>query len=232
MTLSIDLEAWRMFLFTVLSCRCPVTLETEQAWFGEYFRRVEAGEDRAGLAALLAAADRNPARTPLHNLFDLCSYSREDPSDFNVSPGDVLRCFGSKFHYDGVAAGLAGQETRDAPAYLVCHLLTPVKAARPTGRSGEAEFRFEGRRVVMKNVFFPPVLDLGGEETLAVHMGTVLGVLSPAQALMVTRHLALIPGFASLVGAAGTVDFRDFQPLGDHRAEVEARFRRHFTWPD
>lgn len=225
----IDLHALRTILFGTLSCRCPVTEETERALFREYFRLKGQGDEVVGFNPILEIADRNPERTPLHNLFHFCSYAKDDPSCFVITQNDVIRYLGSKYHFDMVDGSLEVMKVSDKESYLASHMLLPVLLDRQEGyttaiyRKGEHSTRFF-------HVFFPPEVQWHEAAHYGLHMGTVLGTLSPAQVQMVEAHLALIKDFPPLISHVPSVDLCAFEPSGDHLAQVTTRFRRHYSF--
>ncbi len=227
MPVLMETAAFKAILYGTLSCQCPVTEETERALFAEYFRCRD--REIVDFAPVRAIADRNPARTPVHNMFEIASYGHDDPESFTITTGDALRALGSKFHFNNLARGLDHLTVKDAPSFLVSHMLVPV---RLTGRSDglDAAFNFAGREITFENVFFPPGLARADQCLYAVHMGAVICRLTEDQAAGLNRHLGLIPEFAFLCGQFSRVDFRDFQYYGDYFSQIEGRFRRHFSF--
>ena len=222
MSRAIESEALRTFLYGILSCKCPVTPETEQRLFDAF--RASENQSHADYDAVVSIADTNPERTPIHNLFDFCAWARDDPSSFTITANDVLRYLASSFHYRMVTAGSPGVETEN-PGLLLSHILIPVSVrTAPAGFSavyetGDTEVRFSP-------VVVPEPLEMTYEH-YALHMGVVLCGLSEEQTRMITAHQALITDFQAVAGRVETVDFTGFPPFGDHSAQVLARFRRN-----
>lgn len=227
MKYQIELSALRTILFATLSCRCPVTEQTERALFQEYFQLKKKGAPRAGFDAILEIAGRNPQKTPLHNLFHFCSYSKDDPSSFTIALNDVIRYLCSKYHFDMVQGSLEMTEMPDKVSYHVSHMLLPIRLSQEEDNAaglylnGEHSIRF-------CDIFFPPELTQEETSSYAIHMGAVLCPLTPSQVSMVEKHLELIKEFPSMASKITTVSFRSHGPSGDHRTQVANRFKRHY----
>lgn len=227
MPILIEADAYKAILYGTLSCKCPVTEETERKLFEDYFRR--SGEPIIDFAPVKAIADMNPARTPVHNLFEIASCGRDDPTDFTITEGDALRALGSSFHFKNLVGNLDHMVVRDVPSFLVSHMLVPARLSR-AGEMIQAEYVNFGREITFDNIFFPPDMEWKENRFYAVHMGTVVCALSPLQVDGLQAHLDLIPEFEFLCSKVTSVDFRDFQYYGDYYRQVEERFRRHFEF--
>lgn len=225
MPVFLEREAFRTMLFGALSCRCPVTRETEDALFAEYFGWTD--PQSRPLSPILDIVDENPSRTPIHNLFEVASYGRDDPENFTISFGDAMRALGSKFHFDNVCRGLEPLAVKDVPSFLVSHMLVPVSISRES-ENDRAFFYFQEKDVIFDAVFFPPELEWEKGAVYGLHMGTVICRLTGDQGSGLMHHLALIPGFSRLCGQVLWIDFRDFQYYGNYCDQVRERFRRHF----
>jgi hypothetical protein len=225
MSVGIEVDAYKAILYGTLSCKCPVTEETERALFEEYFRCKS--ENIVDFAPIKAIADRNPARTPVHNLFEIASYGHDDPTNFTITQGDALRALGSKFHFNNLVSSLDHLIVRDVPSFLVSHMLVPARLARFEDRI-QAFHAFDGREILFAHVFFPPDIKWDENRLYAVHMGTVICSLTPDQADGLSAHLNVINDLTPLRSQVFRVDFRDFQYYGDYYRQVETRFRRYF----
>ena len=222
MTTAIESKALRTFLYGILSCKCPVTPETEQRLFDAF--RASENQSHADYDALVSIADTNPEPTPIHNLFDFCAWARDDPSSFTITANDVLRYLASSFHYRMVTTGSPGVETEN-PALLFSHILVPVSVqAAPDGFSAVYENR--DTQVRFSPVVVPETLEMTHEHH-ALHMGVVLCGLSEEQTRMTMAHQVLIKDFQAVAERVEAVDFTRFPPFGDHLAQVLARFRRN-----
>ena len=225
MTIMIETAAYKAILFGTLSCKCPVTQETEAAFFKEYFRICDL--KTVDFAKIKSIADGNLAKTPIHNLLEIASYGHDDPTDFTITTGDVLRALGSQFHFNSMVGNLNYRTVRDVPSFLVSHLLVPARLvvfkntvlARYASPSGEIHF---------ENVFVPPDLEWNKDDEYAIHMGTVICTLLPFQVKNLNAHLALIADFEYLCSQCSRIDFKDFQLYGDYQRRVQARFQRYF----
>jgi hypothetical protein len=223
----IDLSALRTTLFATLSCQCPVTEQTERALFQEYFRLKKQRDPLVNFDTLLEIADRNPQRTPIHNLFHFCSYSKDDPSSFKIVLNDSIRYFCSKYHFDMVQMSQELTEVSDKTSYHVSHMLLPIRLSRDT--NGPAGVYFDGEHSIrFSDIFIPPELEREETSYYGIHMGTVLCPLAQSQVRMVEAHLKLIKEFAPMVSKVPAVSFRSFGSFVDYRAQVANRFKRHY----
>ena len=225
MTIRMETEAFRALFYGTLSCRCPVTGGTEKKLFAELITWPEGGEGE--FAPVQAIIDDNPARTPFHNLLEIASYGQEDPADFIIRVGDALRALGSKFHFNNLVSGLDPLVVKEVPAFIVSHMLVPVRLYRKGDRI-EAVFTFEERDIFFAPVFLPPDMTLSDDMDYALHMGTVICALDTKRARHLAGHLALIPDFDFFCRQVERVDFTDFQYYGDYLELVRKRFARHF----
>ncbi len=226
MTAIIARDAYQTMLYGALSCRCPVSEDTEAAFFRVLFEW-EDSEPRS-FAPIRAIADGNPCPTPIHNLFEVASYRYDDPENICIGFGDALRALGSKFHFNNLVRGLDPLSVRDVPSYLVSHLLVPVRLSG-TNDACRAVFSAAAGDVVMDTVFIPPGIAWEADGLYGVHMGTVICRLTAAQADGLARHLDQIPSFPTLCSHVDAVDFTDFQYYGNYCSHVHERFRRHFA---
>ncbi len=227
MNYQIDLSALRIILFATLSCRCPVTEETERALFQEYFRLKKQGDPLVSFDSILEIADRNPQRTPIHNLFHFCSYSKDEPSSFTIVPNDAIRYLCSKYHFDAVQGSREMTEIQDKASYHVSHLLLPIRLDRESN-SSVAVFINGDHSIRFLDIFFPPELTQEETPDYAIHMGTVLCPLTRHQVCMIEAHLKLIKEFTPMASQVQVVSFRSYGPSGDHRTQVATRFNRHY----
>jgi hypothetical protein len=225
MTIRMTTEAFRAMLYGTLSCRCPVTEETEKKLFAELFTW-PAGEVR-DFAPVQAIIDGNPARTPLHNLLEIASFGQEDPGNFTIRVGHALRALGSTFHFNNLVSGLDPLVVKEVPSFIVSHMLVPVRLRREGDRFG-ATFTFAGRGIFFAPVFLPPDIAWSADGEYALHMGTIICALDAEPSRHLTGHLSLIPDFAFFCRQVEGVDFTDFQYYGDYVSQVRARFARYF----
>ncbi|MBN1222954.1 MAG: hypothetical protein JXB23_06870 [Candidatus Aminicenantes bacterium] len=227
MTYQIELTALRTILFATLSCRCPVSEETERALFQEYFRLKKQGAPVVSFDSILEIADRNPQRTPLHNLFQFCSYSKDEPTAFRIVLNDAVRYLCSKHHFDMVQGSLEMTGVTDRTSYHVCHMLLPVQFD-PEADNRTAVFNCGDHAVRFLDVFFPPELAFEEKSFYAIHMGTILCPLTQSQIGTIQAHLKLIREFDPMVRRVSSVSFLSYGPSGNHSAQIADRFRRHY----
>jgi hypothetical protein len=225
MKVTIENKGLKTLLYTLLSCRCPVTPETEALLFKEFFRVQK--EDQIDYDAMLKIADGNPQKTPLHLLRDFCSYSKDDPSSFLITHNDVIRYVCTKFHFRYVVAALDPLVVTDTSSFILSHLLLPAVVERDGNRI-EAQYRSGGRSIRFKNMVFMPGLEWIKDGSYGIHLGSVVTELNRQQVRMIEDHLGLIEQSAQLIADVGEVDFKNFQHYGDYSAQVMRRVERNF----
>ena len=225
MTIMIETAAYRAILLGTLSCKCPVTQETEAAFFEEYFRISES--QVVEFTKIKSIADSNPANTPVHNLLEIASYGHDDPTDFTITIGDVLRALGSQFHFKNMVENLTKMIVPDVPSLLVSHLLVPASLVAFEGNV-RAVYASPSGEILFDNIFVPPDIEWNEDDVYAVHMGTVICALLPSQVENLHAHLGMVTDFEHLCSQCSSVDFKDFQFYGDYYHQVEERFQRYF----
>lgn len=225
MTIMIETAAYKAILFGTLSCKCPVTQETEAAFFEEYFRMSDSQSTE--FARIKSIADNNPENTPVHNLLEIASYGHDDPTSFTITTGDVLRALGSQFHFKNMVGNLSHMIVRDVPSFLVSHMLVPARLV-VFAETVRAIYPSPSGEIFFDNIFVPPDIEWNEDDTYAVHMGTVICTLLPSQVENLHAHLGMISDFENLCSQCDRVDFKDFQFYGDYYHQVQERFQRYF----
>lgn len=224
MDITIETPGLQTLLHSMLSCRCPVDEPTERALFKVYFSVRD--RDTVDFNEMVQIADENPEPTPVHFLRDFCVYLQDDPSNFTITHNDVLRYFSTTYHLNRMKA-LNPLLVREPAAYLFSHLLVPVRVSVVDGKA-EAICKINDFSIRSKNIFmsseFPPIV----EAYYGLHMGAIVTTLSKAQARMIEGHLTVFDEIPFLARHVTHVDFCDFQHYGDYRADVAARYARHF----
>ena len=222
MNITIETKALRIFLYGILSCKCPVTKETEKKLFKIFFQ----SEHRESIdyLSILSVAEKNPERTPIHNLFDFCTWASDDPFSFVITINDVLRYLGSSFHYNMVVSNHPGIEMAN-PGLLLSHVLVPV-SIRKNKSNIYAIYENKYTITCFKSIIIPEHLEMAHEQ-YALHMGVVLCSLAEKQVDMLNSHQALIKNFSKVAGCVKRVDFKNLPPYGDHFSQVIERLRRN-----
>ena len=126
----IERSALRTVLYGILSCQCPVTVETEMALFKEFH---SAEGDLFPLGPFLDIASGNPDKTPLQLFVEFCAFSRENPSNFVIRQDDALRYFASRYHFDRMAGSFDPVNILDPCVHLTGHMLPSSMLRRRAG---------------------------------------------------------------------------------------------------
>ncbi|MBF0120668.1 MAG: hypothetical protein HQK79_17710 [Desulfobacterales bacterium] len=226
MKIQIDLSGLQTILFAMLSCKCPVKHETENKLFNEYFSLKDQKKQLVDFTSILEIAFSNPERTPLHNLYEFCSYSKDDPLNFEISHNDVIRSLCSTFHFNLQSRIIDYRIVLHTASFLISHILIPVNLIKDR-EDIVAIFTTDNHDIVFKNIFIPNDLNLQ-ENTInyGIHMGTVVSSLTEIQVQITNKHLRLIDQFHSLVKQIQIIDYSNFQYYGDYVSNVKERFKR------
>jgi hypothetical protein len=225
MSIIISKIALQTALHNMLSCRCPVTPETERAVFGYYHEHKD--QDRLDMEKILEVAKVNPDPTPLHGLNEFCRYFQDDPLSYVIEHNDVLRFLGSGYHFATVKSGLDLAMVSHPAPHLIGHLMRPCKVS--FGKNGlEAVSTLAGHEIKYINMVCPPEVDLEAFELFGVHLGAVITGLSSEQADMLQKHQELLAGIQGLAREAGIVDYKNYQRYGDYAASVQVRISRNY----
>ena len=226
MKITIEKLALQTLLHAMLSCRCPVTEDTERALFQAYFDLND--DELVDFNPIFEVADVNPEPTPVHLLRDFSVYLQDSPAEFTITHNDVLRYFSTTYHLNRMRNHLNPLVVRYPAAFMVSHQLVPVLVDE-NGREPEAVFTFNNSEVRFHNIFVSPELELKAGVYYGLHLGTVITSLTEKQAEMMERHLNLFDEFPFLAKNVTSVDFCDCEHYGDYRAEVASRYKRHFS---
>lgn len=222
MKIFIETKALRTFLFGILSCKCPVTRETEKRLFDLFFKAGQ--KEQLDFLPFLAVADRNPEKTPIHTLFDFCAWARDDVTSFTITGNDVLRYLGSSFHYHMVVSNNPGIEMAN-PGLLLSHVLVPVSIRKKDG-GAYASYESNPASICFKSIVRPGDLETDHEQ-YGLHMGVLVCSLSEKQVDMLNFHQILIKDFFDVAGRVKIIDFKNLPPYGDHFSQVVKRFNRN-----
>jgi hypothetical protein len=225
MHITIENTGLQTLLNMLLSCKCPVSEETERVLFQEYHKVKH--QELIDFSALLKVADMNPQRTPLHLVADFCSWSKDSLREFTITHNDILRysCTGQHFyHFLNAVNPLI---VKDTASFMLGHMLVPA-ALHKDGETLSATYQTGERTIRFFNVLLPPEIPWQGDGVYGVHLGTALTLLDREQEKMVREHLANIEGFAMLADDVSVIDYGDFQRYGDYRAQVQRRITRNF----
>jgi hypothetical protein len=220
--MKIRAEALELAFRIVLSCPCDVSHEEELRVYA-YLRELAPGEV-AEYAPVLAAFDT--ADTPFHGLADFTGWVADDVAEATIERTHVLRCNASGYHWQLAAATLPAQSRRvsSVSTFLLSHTIIPVSLGVGDDGSPQARYDYAGGAAEFDHVFVPPEFDPAAAGLWALHLGAVVGSLSPAEAVLVAR---LNEANAQLVrhrACVAHVDYADFELQGDDR---EFCRRRH-----
>jgi hypothetical protein len=225
MHITIERKGLQTLLHMLLSCKCPVSEETERALFQEYHKVKH--QESIDFSALLKVADMNPQRTPLHLVADFCSWSRDSLNEFTITHNDIIRYSCTGQHFAHFLKAVNPMLVKDTASFMLGHMLVPA-ILRKENDALVAEYTEGEHTVRFFNMLLPPEIPWQDDAVYGVHLGTVLTMLDVEQERMVREHLANIEGFAMLANDVSAIDYGDFQRYGDYRAQVQKRIARNF----
>lgn len=214
-------EALELALRIVLSCPCPVTSDEERQVF-EYLRGLTPDEvaDYAPVLAIFAATD-----TPFHGLADFTGWMAAAGAEATIEREHVLRCNASSYHWQLAAASLPShsRHVSSVSCWLLSHTVIPVGLATADDGAPRAEYRYEGGRATLDNIFLPPEFDPDAAQLWALHLGAVVSPLSAPEGELVSQLNEANLQLVLHRGRVGRIDYADFELLGDYREFCRAR---------
>lgn len=219
-------EALELALRIVLSCPCPVTNDEERQVF-EYLRGLTPDEV-AGFAPVLAIFEASD--TPFHGLADFTGWMAETGVEATIEREHVLRCNASSYHWQLAAESLPShsRHVSSISRWLLSHTVIPVALATADDGAARAEYLYEGGSATFDHIFRPPEFDPDASPVWALHLGAVLGPLSAAEAALVSQLNEANPQLVLHRGRVATIDYADFELLGDYREFCRVRHAAHF----
>lgn len=225
MDIMIEKKGLQTLLNMLLSCKCPVTGETEKALFEQY-HRVKT-QDLIDFSEMLRVTDINPQPTPLHLVAEFCSYSQDNPQKFTITHNDIIRysCTGQHFYH--FLTAVDPLVVKDTANFMLAHMLVPA-TLRGNGEDIEAVYNVRDHQVRFLNILLPPDIPRQDDAVYGVHLGTALTLLDDDQMLMVNRHLDNIRGFSLIAKEVQAIDYRDFQRYGNYQEQVRQRILKNF----
>ncbi len=225
MHITIEKKGLQTLLNMLLSCKCPVTEETERALF-EIYHQVK-DQELIDFSALLKAAEINPQRTPLHLVADFCSWSRDRLSEFTITHNDIIRYSCTGQHFDHFLTAVNPLIIKDTASFMVGHMLVPATLKKENDAL-VAEYTEGEHTARFLNMLLPPEIPWQYDAVYGVHLGTVLTMLDSEQERMVREHLANIQGFAAIAKDVECIDYQKFQRYGNYQEQVQIRIARNF----
>lgn len=229
MQIYIETRAMRVFINTLLSCRCPVSQEVEKEIVGLYL----SGKDKLYIdfARVLEIADKMNCETPFHRLKEFIIYYINDlGQELFITLDDVYRHFCTMFHWRVVEKSLFNgyENIIDIPSWFVGHMILPVVIKREKGEY-MAEYTFGNRIINLKNIFVPEDINIIQNMQYAIHLASVVSPLGKHDFKMISLHLEEIPLFRLFREKLESIDYSDFQRFGDYRKTCENRYAKYFN---
>lgn len=227
MYFKIDRTAFKYLLNVLLSCRCPVSEDTE-AKLVNYFKST-AGKDVVDYEPVISIANEE-GETVFHRLREFCTYSIDHFSfDPIISVNDVLRHFCTAYHWHVVEEALAKsyRSINNIPSWFISHMLLPVKLNTHQGEIIGTFIDSLGS-LTLRNLFLPLDLQTKEGSLFCVHFASVIGEISSSQFELVGNHLAEILDFQKLRNQVSDINFHNFQRFGDYKSFCRERYEKYF----
>ncbi|MCD4783337.1 MAG: hypothetical protein K8T10_05820 [Candidatus Eremiobacteraeota bacterium] len=229
MQISIETRAMRIFINTLLSCRCPVSQEVEKEIVDLYL----SGRDMPYIdfTRVLEIAGKMNNETPFHRLKEFMVYNINDMGqELFITLDDIYRHFCTKFHWRIVEKTLflGYKNIIDIPSWFVGHMLLPVVIKREKGKY-MAEYTFGNRIINLKSIFVPEDMNIEQNMQYAIHFASVVTPLGKHDFKMISLHLEEINLFRLFRENLESIDYSDFQRFGDFRKVCENRYSKYFN---
>ena len=228
MKFQIERMAFKFLLNVLLSCRCPVSDNTEKKLINYYKR--SAGKDVVNYESILKIAEKEGKETVFNKLREFCLYSINDFSkNRTILVNDILRHFCTAYHWHVVEESLPHtyKDLTDIPSWFVSHMLLPVELSANGGTIQGTFIDSEGY-IVLRNLFLPSDLKIREGSLYCVHFASAIGEISLQQSKLLRNHLAEIPDFQNLRKQVFEIDFHNFQRFGDYTSFCKERFGKYF----
>jgi hypothetical protein len=222
--LTIDTDALAIVVKTLLSCRCPVSPETERALFR--LLTEQSPRTTVNYEILLDIIERDGDDTAIHRLKEFCIQSlREHRADYVITDIDVLAHFCGSYHWKLIARQLATsyRMITNLSEWLVGHMMIPVIVQYNDGLI-EARYTHSDGQVVLQNLFAADDVVVRTGNSYAVHFASVIVALSDQQTAFMHQQLDLTDGFVNARRSVERIDYRDFQRFGDYREMTGTRY--------
>jgi hypothetical protein len=225
MHITIENTGLQTLLNMVLSCKCPVTEETEKALFKVYHQVNDL--ELIDFSELLRVAEINPQPTPLHLVADFCSYSKDSLNEFTITHNDTIRYGCTGQHFKNFLRSVNPMVVTNTASFMLGHMLVPA-ILRKENETLVAEYTEGAHTARFLNMLLPPEIPWQEDGVYGVHLGTALTLLDREQEQMVRQHLANIEGFATIANDVDVIDYQNFQRYGNYQEQVRVRIARNF----
>jgi len=232
MMLEIETEAAKILLKILLSCQCPITSEMEKEITNYFLSQ----QDKASLnfQKMIDITGGLNANTVVRRLRDCCFYYKNNLDDVLITKEDVYRHFCNASHWkineDTLATfpSDANMLITDMPAWLVGHMLLPVKLKQESN-SVYAEYAGLGFRLQLYNIFTPSDINIEENTLYSIHFASVISEITSAQSKMISQQLENNAQFIEFRNKTKSIDYSNFQRYGDYRKFCENRYCKYFT---
>jgi hypothetical protein len=229
MQLTIDRDALELTFRTLLTCRCPVTEDEEQAIF-EILESTPHNESINYNKVLEIFPSE--ANTVFSRLADFSVWQAPTGvSLYCINRDHVIRHFASSYHWDQVVAqGLVGsyKKVKSIPSWFMGHMLLPSRVVSVEGETATASYEYEGGNIMLTNLFAPKMYNPKPGEIWAVHFAGLLGPLSVEEQktaiLMIESNNMLV----NLREEITEIDYHDYERYIDYRAFCEERHQKYY----
>jgi len=228
MQIHIKADAMRILLYTLLSCRCPISGSIEEEIVTYYISHKN--DKYIDYRDVLEIADKMKCETPFHRLKEFIIYNINEPGqELFIATEDVLRHFATMFHWRMVERKLSTSYKMiiQVPSWFVSHMLLPVVIKKEDGQY-MAEYTHKNRIISLRNIFIPNDIQVEQNTRYAIHLGFVVAPLDRFSFKMVSHHLEEIPLFCLFREDFDFIDFAKFQRFGDYRELCRARYKKYF----
>lgn len=226
MQISIESEAMKLLINTLLSCRCPLPKELEEEIVSIYLQCSNCRYVDFGV--VLEKAEIMGGDNPFNRLKEFITYNINDlGQELFITIDDIYRHYSTSFHWRIVERSLLEnyKNIRDIPSWFVGHMLLPAVYKG----EGVAQYTSGSKVITLKNLFVPADLDITTGRLCGVHLASVVGILDGYYYQMINRHLEEITLFRLFRDDIDTIDYCAFQRIGNYKKDSEKRYFKYFS---
>jgi len=229
MKISINTRAYKTLINVLLSCRCPISKETEKDLIDYYKSKVSS--NILNYSDVIKIANGEKKETVFHRLKEFCIYSIDDLGrEYIISEEDVIRHFSSAFHWHLLERGLIDsyKNVINIPSWFIGHMLMPVKLQKKS-IPVKAQYQYGKRFIIFSNVFLSKDIIFNLDSYYCIHYASIISEISSKQFIMISKQLEEIDLFKTFRKDIREIDYLKFQRFGDYYKICQDRYGTYFS---
>ena len=228
MDISINQKAYYILLKVLLSCRCPVSDNTEKKLINYYKKNSE--KRHISYDTIINLADQEEDETVFHRLKEFVICSVNDLSKgYEITVEDVLRHFSSIYHWKVVINGLQNSYKKviHIPSWFISHMLLPIDIQTNKGQY-QISCTLNNLTINLNNLFIPSDLSISSNKYYCAHFASVISDISRAQYKLLQQQANEIPQFELFYKGIEIIDYLNFQRYGNYSLFCNNRYKKYF----